>query len=161
MGAHGLGTPRLSDIERATLALLSLAVKLVCIVQRGGIRPARMAKRQGLRRSCLAPTLKTGDTVIMNSASVHMVESVREATQAKGAILFYLTEYSPDLAPIEQPFAKLKSTPRKIATNPLKQVAYTIDSYHRHRVVSDCTHPIRVRCISGQLRICSMLSETL
>jgi transposase len=38
-----------------------------------------------------------------------------KATEARGAILFYLTAYSPDLNPIEQLFAKLKSMLRKIA----------------------------------------------
>jgi transposase len=44
-----------------------------------------------------------------------MVEEVEEAIEARGAILFYLPAYSPDLTPIEQLFAKLKSMLRKIA----------------------------------------------
>ena len=50
----------------------------------------------------LAPTLKKGDIVFMDNASVHMVEGVEEAIEARGAILFYLPAYSPDFNPIEQ-----------------------------------------------------------
>ena len=76
----------------------------------------------------LAPTLKKDDIVFMDNASVHMVEGVEEAIEARGAILFYLPAYSPDLNPIEQLFAKLKSMLRKIAAYSLKQAAYTVDS---------------------------------
>ena len=76
----------------------------------------------------LAPTLKKDDIVFMDNASVHMVEGVAEAIEARGAILFYLPAYSPDLNPIEQLFAKLKSMLRKIAAYSLKQAAYTVDS---------------------------------
>jgi transposase/arginine repressor len=76
----------------------------------------------------LAPTLKKGDIVFMDNASVHMVEGVEEAIQARGAMLFYLPAYSPDFNPIEQLFAKLKSMLRKIAAYSLKQAAYTVDS---------------------------------
>jgi len=72
--------------------------------------------------------LKKGDIVFMDNASVHMVEGVEEAIEARGAILFYLPAYSPDLNPIEQFFAKLKSMLRKIAAYSLKQAAYTVDS---------------------------------
>ena len=76
----------------------------------------------------LAPTLKRGDIVFMDNASVHMVDGVEEVIEARGAIPFYLPAYSPDLNPIEQLFAKLKSMLRKIAAYSLKQAAYTVDS---------------------------------
>lgn len=75
----------------------------------------------------LAPTLKRDDIVFMDNASVHMVEGVEEAIEARGAIPFYLPAYSPDLNPIEQLFAKLKSMLRKIAAYSLKQAAFTVD----------------------------------
>lgn len=76
----------------------------------------------------LAHTLKRGDIVFMDNASIHMVDGIEEAIEARGAILFYLPAYSPDLNPIEQLFAKLKSTLRTIAAYSLKQTAYTVDS---------------------------------
>jgi transposase len=76
----------------------------------------------------LAPSLKRDDIVFMDNASVHMVEGVEEAIEARGAIPFYLPAYSPDLNPIEQLFAKLKSMLRTIAAYSLKQAAFTINS---------------------------------
>jgi transposase len=79
----------------------------------------------------LAPTLKKGDIVFMDNASVHMVRGVEDAIRSRGAIPFYLPAYSPDLNPIEQLFAKLKSMLRKIAAYSLKQAAFSIDSLCR------------------------------
>jgi putative transposase len=72
----------------------------------------------------LAPTLKKDDIVFMDN----MVGGVEEAIEARGAIPFYLPAYSPDLNPIEQLFAKLKSMLRKIAAYSLKQAAFTVDT---------------------------------
>jgi transposase len=57
----------------------------------------------------LAPTLTTGDIVIMDNLSSHKVAGVRQAIEVAGATLLYLPPYSPDLNPIEQAFAKLKA----------------------------------------------------
>ena len=66
-------------------------------------------------RQILAPTLKRGDIVVMDNVGVHKVAGVREAIEARGAVLRYLPPYSPDLNPIEQFFSKLKSVLRKAA----------------------------------------------
>jgi transposase len=63
----------------------------------------------------LAPTLKPGDIVIMDNLSSHKGEAVRKAIRNAGARLFFLPPYSPDLNPIEQVFAKLKTLLRKAA----------------------------------------------
>jgi transposase len=57
----------------------------------------------------LAPTLQTGDIVILDNLRAHKVAGVRQAIEAAGASLRYLPSYSPDLNPIEQAFAKLKA----------------------------------------------------
>ena len=57
----------------------------------------------------LAPTLQPQDAVIMDNLPAHKVAGVREAIERAGARLLYLPPYSPDLNPIEQVFAKLKS----------------------------------------------------
>jgi len=46
---------------------------------------------------------------IMDNLPAHKMHGVREAIDAAGASLLYLPPYSPDLNPIEQAFAKLKS----------------------------------------------------
>ena len=64
-------------------------------------------------RQCLVPTLRPGDIVIIDNLPAHKRNEVREIIQAAGATLRYLPPYSPDLNPIEQSFAKLKSYLRK------------------------------------------------
>ena len=56
----------------------------------------------------LAPTLKPGDIVILDNLGSHKGKAARAAVKARGARLFFLPPYSPDLNPIEQVFAKLK-----------------------------------------------------
>jgi transposase len=62
---------------------------------------------------CDAPTLSRGDIVIMDNLPAHKVAGVREAIEATGARLAYLPSYSPDLNPIEQVFARIKSILRR------------------------------------------------
>jgi len=61
----------------------------------------------------LVPTLKPGDIVIMDNLGSHKGAPIRRAIRAAKAKLFFLPPYSPDLNPIEQLFAKLKTLLRK------------------------------------------------
>jgi transposase len=61
----------------------------------------------------LVPTLKPGDIVIMDNLGSHKGHAVRRAIRAAGVRLLFLPPYSPDLNPIEQVFAKLKTLVRK------------------------------------------------
>ena len=63
----------------------------------------------------LVPTLAPGDIVIIDNLGSHKGQLVRHAIRAAGARLFFLPPYSPDLNPIEQVFAKLKTLLRKAA----------------------------------------------
>lgn len=63
----------------------------------------------------LVPSLKPGDIVIMDNLGSHKGHAVRRAIRRVGAKLFFLPPYSPDLNPIEQVFAKLKTLLRKAA----------------------------------------------
>ncbi len=63
----------------------------------------------------LAPTLAPGDVVVMDNLASHKVAGVKEAIEASGASLSYLPPYSPDLNPIENAFAKLKTLLRTAA----------------------------------------------
>jgi len=64
-------------------------------------------------RQCLVPTLKPGDIVVIDNLPAHKPDDVRELIEGAKAELRYLPPYSPDLNPIEQSFAKLKSNLRK------------------------------------------------
>jgi transposase len=66
-------------------------------------------------RQVLVPTLREGETVIMDNLPAHKVAGVREAIEQVGCRLLYLPPYSPDLNPIEMAFAKLKSILRATA----------------------------------------------
>jgi transposase len=57
----------------------------------------------------LVPKLSPDDIVIMDNLSSYKVAGVRQAIEAAGAKLCRLLAYSPDLNPIAQAFAKLKS----------------------------------------------------
>jgi transposase len=57
----------------------------------------------------LAPTLESGDIVIMDNLPAHKAAGVREVIHRAGARLLFLPPYSPDFNPIENAFAKLKA----------------------------------------------------
>lgn len=61
----------------------------------------------------LAPVLQPGDVVIIDNLSSHKSHAVEKAIRATGARLLFLPPYSPDLNPIEQVFAKLKTLLQK------------------------------------------------
>jgi transposase len=61
----------------------------------------------------LVPTLKPGDIVIMDNLNSHKGDCVWRMIRDAGARLLFLPAYSPDLNPIEQVFAKLKTLLRK------------------------------------------------
>jgi len=63
----------------------------------------------------LVPVLREGDTVILDNLSSHKNEKAARLIDRAGARLLFLPPYSPDLNPIEQVFAKLKTLLRKAA----------------------------------------------
>jgi transposase len=63
----------------------------------------------------LVPTLRPGDIVVLDNLGSHKGKAVRQAIRRGGAKLFFLPPYSPDLNPIEQAFAKLKTLLKKAA----------------------------------------------
>ena len=70
----------------------------------------------------LVPTLKPGDVVVMDNLGSHKNHAIRSAIRAAGAKLIFLPPYSPDLNPIEQVFAKLKTLLRKAAERSVEAV---------------------------------------
>ena len=61
----------------------------------------------------LAPTLETGQVVILDNLSAHKPVRVRELIECRGCQLIYLPSYSPEYNPIEEAFAKIKSILRQ------------------------------------------------
>jgi transposase len=63
----------------------------------------------------LAPTLKEKQIVVMDNLGAHRGEKVRKLIEARGAQLWFLPSYSPDLNPIEEAFSKIKALLKKKA----------------------------------------------
>jgi transposase len=61
----------------------------------------------------LAPTLRTGDVVILDNLAVHKSKKAAQCLKQRGAWFLFLPPYSPDLNPIEQALAKIKAHLRK------------------------------------------------
>ena len=61
----------------------------------------------------LAPSLKAGQIVILDTLSIHLGPKVRQAIEARGCRLLFLPAYSPDFSPIEEAFSKVKSFLRR------------------------------------------------
>ena len=74
----------------------------------------------------LAPSLQPGEIVGMDNLSSHKDPRIRRAIRSAGAKLFYLPRYSPDLNPIEQAFAKIKTLLRKENARTFEQVEAAI-----------------------------------
>ena len=81
----------------------------------------------------LVPTLAHGDIVVMDNLGSHKGRAVRRAIRAAGAKLFFLPPYSPDLNPIEQVFAKLKTLLRKANERTVeatwRRIGITLDQF--------------------------------
>ena len=73
----------------------------------------------------LLPTLRTGDIVVIDNLGSHKGKAVDAAIVA-GARLVFLPPYSPDLNPIEQVFAKLKTALRKAQARTIDTVVQEI-----------------------------------
>ena len=56
----------------------------------------------------LCPLLKAGDVVVMDNASVHKNDDIRNLIEATGAKLLFLPPYSPEMNPIELACNKIK-----------------------------------------------------
>ena len=63
----------------------------------------------------LVPQLWTGACVVMDNLPAHKVAAIREAIEAAGARLVYLSPYSPDFNPIENCWSKVKELLRSLA----------------------------------------------
>jgi transposase len=62
----------------------------------------------------LCPSLRPGQAVVMDNLSCHKGERVRELIVKAGCRLLFLPPYSPDFAPIELAFSKIKEFLRKV-----------------------------------------------
>jgi transposase len=88
----------------------------------------------------LVPTLKPGDVVVMDNLGSHKGKAVRRAIRQAGAHLIFLPPYSPDLNPIEQVFAKLKTLLRKAAERSVEDTWRRIGQLLDHFSADECAN---------------------
>jgi len=62
----------------------------------------------------LVPKLWEGAVLTLDNCKIHFSEEAQQAIEEKGAKLVYLSPYSPDFAPIENFWSKVKSILRKL-----------------------------------------------
>lgn len=91
----------------------------------------------------LVPTLTPGDIVIMDNLGSHKGQAVRQAIRGCGARLLFLPPYSPDLNPIEQVFAKLKTLLRKANERSVEATWKRIGSLLDHFSTDECANYLR------------------
>jgi transposase len=72
------------------------------------------------------------------NVSTHKVGGVEEAIEARGARPIFLPAYSPDLNPIEQLFARLKSFLRKMKARTVEQLWRAIASFLKGVSKEEC-----------------------
>ena len=91
----------------------------------------------------LAPSLYSGDIVVMDNLSSRKVDGIRQAIKDAGAFLLYLPAYSPDLNPIELAFAKLKALLRKAAARTRDELWQAIAEIIEQFSPQECMNYIR------------------
>ena len=91
----------------------------------------------------LIPTLRPGDIVIMDNLGSHRADVVRKAIRKAKVHLLFLPPYSPDLNPIEQVFAKLKTLLRKADERSIEAVWRRIGTLLDLFTTAECANYIR------------------
>jgi transposase len=76
----------------------------------------------------LAPTLRSGDVVILDNLSSHKSQKADDILRQRGAWFLFLPPYSPDLNPIEMAFAKLKAHLRRIGARTIDALWQAVGS---------------------------------
>ena len=88
----------------------------------------------------LVPTLRPGDIVVLDNLGSHKSKQVRRAIRTTGARLIFLPKYSPDLNPIEQAFAKLKSALRKAKARTVDAICAAIGEILKSFTPQECAN---------------------
>jgi DDE superfamily endonuclease len=104
--------PRNRGSNTTLLASMSLEGMGPCLAVEG---PTTKAVFEAYVEQVLAPSLRPGQVVILDNLGAHKGERVRELIEGRGCSLLFLPPYSPDFAPIEEAFSKIKALLRKAA----------------------------------------------
>ena len=121
--------PRLSLVAAMTPAGMGPAMTLPGAVD----TPAFVA----YVREALVPTLHPGQLVVLDNLSVHKAAEVRRLIEHAGCQLLFLPPYSPDLAPIELAFSKLKAYLRGVGARTQAALEQAIGEALAHITAAD------------------------
>lgn len=91
----------------------------------------------------LAPTLRWGDIVVLDNLNVHKVAGARRAITARGAEMWLLPPYSPDLNPIETVFSKFKHLLRSAGERTVETLWHACGQLLDAFSESECRNHIR------------------
>ena len=94
-------------------------------------------------RSCLAPSLRRGDVVVMDNLNCHKVAGVEEAIEAAGASVWYLPPYSPDLNPIEKLWSKVKAWLRRAQAATVEELEAAVGAALDAITPAECVNYLR------------------
>jgi transposase len=86
----------------------------------------------------LAPSLRTGQVVVLDNLSVHKSATARAAIEAAGCRMLFLPTYSPDFNPIEQAFAKAKQRLRRLQARSYETVVAAVGEALETITPGDC-----------------------
>lgn len=89
-------------------------------------------------QDALVPTLRPGQTVIMDNLQSHKVGGIRRAIETAGARLLYLPPYSPDFSPIEPMWSKIKQKLRSVAARTIETLGQAVQEALTMITASDC-----------------------
>jgi transposase len=131
--AHGRA-PRNRGRARTAVASVTLDGMGPGLLVEGGISTAGF---EAYVEHVLAPTLRPGQVVVMDNLRQHQTERTRASIEARGAELWFLPAYSPDLNPIEEAFSKVKARLRTAAARDHEALAAAIWSAFRAITASD------------------------
>jgi len=115
--------PRNRGKNRTTLGSVTLDGMGPGLLVEGGISTAGF---EAYVEHLLAPTLRPGQIVVMDNLKQHRSDRTRALIEARGAELWFLPAYSPDLNPIEEAFSKVKTLLRTAAARAHEALAAAI-----------------------------------
>jgi transposase len=106
-GQRAVGKAPGNTDPNVTLTMgLSVRKIVAPVAFRGATDKERFAR---YLRDYLGPRLRAGDVVVLDRLGAHRTAEARAIVEARGASLWLLPAYSPDLTPVEEAGAKIKA----------------------------------------------------
>ena len=123
-GQRAVGTvPRNHGANRTTITSLTLAGLGPGLLLEGGVTTRAF---EVYVERILAPALRPGQIVVLDRLRQHHSRRTRDLIEARGAELWFLPAYSPDLNPIEEACSKVKMLLRTAAARTHEALAAAI-----------------------------------